>query len=72
MDTPSGRVDRRSASATWGWAAVRTQAPSAAAYRATSSGVRSVPTWPRIPETLIMSVSDMWCGVPLNGRGGVR
>ena len=37
----------------------RTQAPSAAAWRATSSGVRSVPTWPRIPETLIMRVSDI-------------
>ena len=35
------------------------QAPSAAAWRATSSGVRSVPTMPRIPETLIISVSDM-------------
>ena len=39
--------------------ASRTQAPRAAACRATSSGVRSVPTWPRIPETLIMRVSDI-------------
>jgi hypothetical protein len=35
------------------------QAPNAAAYRATSSGVRSVPTCPRIPETLIIRVSDV-------------
>src|SRR5690349_8630614 len=35
------------------------QAPRAAAWRATSSGVRSLPTIPRIPETLIMRVSDM-------------
>ena len=40
-------------------AEVRTQAPSAAACRATSSGVRSVPTCPRIPETLIIRVSDI-------------
>src|SRR4051794_23645545 len=32
--------------------------PRAAAYRATSSGVRSVPTCPRMPETLIIRVSD--------------
>ena len=38
---------------------LRAHAPSAAAWRATSSGVRSVPTIPRIPETLIISVSDM-------------
>src|SRR5512140_2668535 len=37
----------------------RTQAPSAAAWRATSSGVRSVPTWPRSPDTEIISVSDI-------------
>jgi hypothetical protein len=34
-------------------------APNAAACRATSSGVRSVPTCPRIPDTLIISVPDM-------------
>ena len=36
--------------------------PSAAACRATSSGVRSVPTWPRMPETLIIRVSDIGSG----------
>ena len=33
--------------------------PSAAAWRATSSGVRSLPTMPRMPDTLIINVSDM-------------
>src|SRR5579859_2546920 len=35
------------------------QVPNAAAYRATFSGVRSVPTMPRIPETPTISVFDM-------------
>src|ERR1044071_8581625 len=39
--------------------AARLQAPSAAACRATSSGVRSLPTMPRMPETEIIRVSDM-------------
>ena len=33
--------------------------PNAAAQRATTSGVRSVPTRPRTPDTLTISVSDM-------------
>ena len=37
--------------------------PKAAAWRETSSGVRSVPTRPRIPETLIMRVSDIVSGL---------
>jgi hypothetical protein len=40
--------------------------PRAAACRATSSGVRSFPTMPRIPETEIMRVLDM--GRKLGGR----
>ena len=46
-------------STTSGLPASRAQAPSAAAWRATSSGVRSVPTWPRMPDTLIIRVEDM-------------
>src|SRR6185295_3180705 len=45
-------------------------APSAAAYRATSSGVRSVPTCPRIPETLIIRVSDTGDALGLRAGGG--
>ena len=37
----------------------RAQVPNAAAQRATTSGVRSVPTRPRTPDTLIIKVSDM-------------
>src|SRR2546427_7023807 len=33
--------------------------PNAAAQRATTSGVRSVPTRPRTPDTLTIRVSDM-------------
>ena len=36
----------------------RAQVPSAAAWRATSSGVRSVPTSPRVPETETIRVAD--------------
>ena len=53
-------------------AASRTQAPSAAAWRATSSGVRSVPTCPRIPETLIIRVSDMAGTGALRWAAGAR
>src|SRR5204863_876700 len=35
------------------------QVPNAAAHRATNSGVRSVPTRPRTPDTLIIRLSDM-------------
>src|SRR5882672_1020616 len=35
------------------------QVPNAAAHRATTSGVRSVPTRPRTPDTLTIRVSDM-------------
>ena len=45
-------------STTFGIPAAAAHEPSAAACLATSSGVRSLPTCPRIPETLIISVSD--------------
>src|ERR1044071_6976672 len=50
--------------------AARLQAPSAAACRATSSGVRSLPTMPRMPETEIIRGSDMGEKQGGRGRGG--
>jgi hypothetical protein len=46
-------------STTTGFPWLRAHDPSAAAWRVTSSGVRSVPTCPRMPDTLIMSVADI-------------
>src|SRR2546423_5793384 len=43
------------------------QVPNAAAQRATISGVRSVPTRPRTPDTLTIRVSDM--DDQSNGKG---
>src|SRR6188474_3009644 len=53
-------------STTEAWPAPRAHAPSAAACRATSSGVRSLPTIPRMPETEIIRVLDM--AEKLDGR----
>src|SRR3954468_15062934 len=46
--------------------------PNAAAQRATISGVRSVPTRPRTPDTLTISVSDMRRLGPASFHGAGR
>src|SRR5436190_23076625 len=50
------------------WLLSLAHAPNAAAQRATISGVRSVPTSPRTPDTLTIRVSDM--AVNLTSQSG--
>src|SRR5690348_14145709 len=56
---------------TSGRPACRAQAPRAAACRANSSGVRSAPTKPRIPDTLTIRVEDTTgVGSDVESKGG--